>query len=186
MDEDERMIRQKSTLRWLDESVCSLVRVERSSLPMTMVRGGTTPDMLALNLSRGDGMYSYFPQRIPVTEMRDFAKQVVTLAALLRDSISGRRINFAKPAAEGVCDRFEGVNIVKAYVLTFGYPLKSVLALSGDEVSQYYDIAFRAYPRKAEWDTLGKLALVDVDGSLLNSLLALPANHAGTEMEDVR
>jgi hypothetical protein len=74
--------------------------------------------------------------------------------------------------SEVLRERFEGATLLQAYALAFSCRPQEILALTADEVAVHYRIAAGALPGYLTWETLSKLVKLDVDDSLVSSLLS--------------
>jgi aminoglycoside N3'-acetyltransferase len=65
---------------------------------------------------------------------------------------------------------FDGLSMLEAYVLMFGYDIASVMKLSSAEVSAAMDVLV-ASGVHLSWEALMEFVTSDIDGSLVNALL---------------
>lgn len=177
----DRELLQRSTLERFRTSVSSLIKVSNSINIWQRVEVGMTAGIFAYNFSKGDGMASFFLKSFSKSDVERVTKERLLLATQLRMGDARKRLPEHKMMSESIRTEFEGETVLDAFVLSFGYPVEDVLSLSADEVTRYYDSALRVHPQRVEWETLVKLAHIDVDSSLLSSFLGPQSNSGGME-----
>jgi hypothetical protein len=131
-------------------------------------------------LSGSEGMRSLLPRHFSKSDAERTVPDIIMFAVELHRNSDHKAWRDNADCVEAICSTFEGLRLLRAFVLTFGYPVDDVLDLSNAEAMRYYEVAFMARPKKLDWETLGNLSRVDVDGSLLNNLLTDATVDEGT------
>lgn len=163
--ERERLEMQRTALKYFRYSAVAVSSYEFSS------KKRYSASAFASSLSGSEGMRSLLPRHFSKSDAERRVPDIIMFAVELHRNSDHKTWRDNADCVEDICSTFEGLALLRAFVLTFGYPVDDVLALSNVEAMRYYEVAFMARPKKLDWETLGNLSRVDVDGSLLSNLL---------------
>ena len=121
----------------------------------------------------------FFPPEFSESDKDKFIDQALMTAALLSHEGKVTAYTLTQCHTE-LLERFEGVTVVQAHVLTAGYRPEDILALDAGEVERCYAVLSAMRGSQPPFDMLRNLARADIDTSLTTSFLG----HNRFDMED--
>jgi len=138
-------------------------------------------------VAENDRILSLLPDSLSEDEKVSIATEAFVLATYIHDTYGHHKMTlFITPTqiSQVLRERYDGVTLVQAYALSFGYP-EQILDWNADEVRSYYRLALSGIPRKLPWDVLREWSEMDVDAALVSSLLASSDITDSEEVSDV-
>lgn len=164
---------------------CAMVRmvtevVDKPDRPNAKTREGELSYQLT-RFTRSDrtlGLLSESTDGLLSDELSEYDKVVIleeafTLATHLRRSDSGALSYLEnKDTSQRFRKRFDGLTLLQAYTLSFGYLPDDILALNDDEIAGCFQFVAQRLPNQFPLAVVRRLVGLDVDDTLVSSLLA--------------
>ena len=132
-------------------------------------------------LIASEPMAVFFPRDVTAGRRQSVTEKALKLAVFLGIESSDARENHDDDISVKVRAKFEGATVLKAYVLTFGYSIEDVLALSADGVEWCFAVLADTLLCQPQFSTMLDMMSADVDTSLAVTILNASCSEAESD-----
>ena len=156
---------------------CAMVRmvtevVDKPDRPNAKTREGELSYQLT-RFTRSDRTLGLLSDELSEYDKVVILEEAFTLATHLRRSDSGALSYLEnKDTSQRFRKRFDGLTLLQAYTLSFGYLPDDILALNDDEIAGCFQFVAQRLPNQFPLAVVRRLVGLDVDDTLVSSLLA--------------
>jgi hypothetical protein len=129
-------------------------------------------------LIASEPMTVFFPEDVTAAQRQSTTEKALKLAVFLGIKSSDARENHDDDISVKVRATFEGATVLKAYVLTFGYPTEDVLLLSAEKVEWCFAVLADTLLCQLPFSTMLDMMSADIDTSLAVTILNASCSKA--------
>lgn len=176
-DDNDGLDVQQLALDDFDTSRLWLTRI--GSLSLAAARKGYGYQERLLIAS--EPMAVFFPEDVTAGLRQSVTEKALKLAVFLGIESSDARENHDDDISVKVRATFEGATVLKAYVLTFGYSIEDVLALSAEGVEWCFTVLAETLLCQPQFSTMLDMMSADVDTSLAVTILNASCSEAESD-----